>query len=347
MIVGTATAVGCVGGRTDANAGWSTARIDSLNSVMPKLLREFTVPGAAIVLIDGSEVQWSSGFGVAWRGGPAVSPSTVFQGASLGKPVFAYLVASLARDRAWRLDDSLSGWAPAGSYPRESGSLTSAEMLSHTSGLAYDPRADRLTVDVENRASWNYSGAGYVLLQRAIEASEAVGLEALAHDQLFEPLGLHGTSFLKPSTSDMARGYGRDGEEPREIEWRAANAASSLYASATDYARFLIHASGLGSVAPELWQRLTTARVTVREDLGLKWGLGWAVEEAPSGAAVVFHWGSNPGFKSFAMVDQGRGLGLVILTNGDNGLELVERLVAIVDPNRHPLFEFYMLHPDD
>lgn len=347
MIVALVSAVGCVGGGADLDGGWSTARIDSLNSVMPELLREYSVPGVAIVLIDGSETQWASGYGVARRGGPAVSPSTVFQVASLGKPVFANLVASLARERPWSLEDPLASWSTPDSYPRELAALTPASILSHRSGLVYDPDADRVTVDAQHRGEWQYSSAGYVLLQRAIEESEGVGLESLAQDRLFDPLGLTSMSFVRPSTSETARGYGRDGEVLREAEWSAANAASSLHASATDYALFLIQASGLGSNAPEPWQRLTTPRVTVREDLGLKWGLGWAVEEAPSGETVVFHWGSNPGFKSFALVDTGRDIGLVILTNGDNGLELVEQMVGIVDPNRHPLFEFYMLHPDD
>lgn len=347
MFVVAASAGGCVGGGADLEGGWSEVRIDSLNSVMPDLLLEYSVPGVAIVLVDGSEVQWASGYGVAWRGGPAISPSTVFQVASLGKPVFAHLVAGLARERAWTLEDSLASLAAPDSNPRELASVTLAAILSHSSGVVYDPGMDQVTLDAQNRGKWHYSSAGYVLLQRAIEESEGVGLESLAQDRMFDPLGLSSTGFAGLPTSEAARGHARDGQGSREVRWSAANAASSLHASAIDYARFLIHASGLGSGTPDSWQRMTTPRVTVREDLGLKWGLGWAVEEAPSGEAVVFHWGSNPGFKSFALVDPGRDIGLVILTNGDNGLELVEQAVRIVDPNRHPLFEFYMLHPDD
>lgn len=313
---------------------------------MPGLLREYSVPGVAIVLIHGSQVQWASGYGVAWRGGPAVSPSTVFQAASLGKPVFAHLVASVALERGWSLEAPLASWATLDSFPRELAALRPAAILSHSSGVVYDPDVDRVKVDVQHRGEWQYSSAAYVLLQRVTEENEGAGLESLAQDRLFEPLGLQSTSFLRPSTLEIARGYQRDGEGPREVGWSAANAASSLHTSATDFARFLIQASGLGSVAPDSWRQLTTPRVTVRDDLGLKWGLGWAVEQAPSGQTVVFHWGSNPGFKSFTLVDRARDIGLVIFTNGDDGLELVEQVVGIVDPN-HPLFAFHLLHPDD
>lgn len=341
-------AVGCATERdAGLDVGWGAARIDSVNSVMPALLREYSVPGVAMALFQGSEIQWASGYGVISHGGAPVSPRTVFQAASLGKPVFAQLVESLARERAWSLEDSLAGWAAPGSYPRELGSLTAEAILSHSSGLVYDPDRDRVRLDARHRGAWQYSGAGYALLQRAVEASEGAGLESLAQDRSFRPLGLNTMGFVRPSTAEHARGHGRDGASLREVEQREANAASSLHASATDYARFLIHASGLGSAAPRSWQQLTTPRVIVRDDLGLSWGLGWAEERAPSGDVVVFHWGSNPGFKSFALVDRGRDIGLVILTNGDNGLELVEHVVGIIDPNPHPLFRFYMLHPDD
>lgn len=340
--------IGCAGERGAGHGeGWSTARVESLNAAMPGLLREFAVPGVAIVLIESDRLRWASGYGVTSSGGTAVSPETIFQVASLGKPVFAQLVDSLAREQGWNLRGPIAEWAAVGSYPRDLGSLSAETILSHTSGLAYDPGSDRIRLDAQHRGEWRYSGAAYALLQRAVEGTMGAGLESIAQDRLFGPLGLESMGFHTPPASEVARGHARDGESSREIDWSDANAGSSLHASATDYARFLIHSSGLGSTAPLSWERMTAPRVTVRGDLGLKWGLGWAMEQAPSGDTVVFHWGSNPGFKSFAFVDRGRDIGIVILTNGDNGLELAEQAVGIVDPNPHPLFDFYMLHPDD
>ncbi|MFW6078505.1 MAG: serine hydrolase domain-containing protein [Gemmatimonadota bacterium] len=340
---------GCASGEaTGSGSGWGEDRIDALRVAMPELLRAHSVPGAAVVLIDGAEIEWATGFGVTAPGGEPVAPTTVFQAASLGKPVFAQLVHGIARERAWTLDDSIAAWAPPGSHPPDLGSATAAELLGHTAGLVYDADTDRVTFDPQLRGRWRYSGAGYVLLQRAVEASERRGLNALARERLVDPLGLETMGFLAPEGATVAVGHDRDGRPLSGAGWTDPNAASSLHTSALDYARFLIHASGLGGDAPGPWERLTAARVVVREEIGLRWGLGWALERPDvSSRTAAFHWGSNPGFKSFALVDRERGIGLVILTNGDNGLELVEDAVGIVDAEPHPVFEFYMLHPDD
>jgi CubicO group peptidase (beta-lactamase class C family) len=314
---------------------------------MPGLLDRPAVPGVAIALVHGPHIQWSSGFGVVSPNGESVSAGTIFQAASLGKPLFAEIVNSLSLERSWTLEHAVESWAPAGSYRADLGSVTAAALLSHTAGLVYDPVADRVTLDPHLRGRWQYSGAGYLFLQRMIEAAEHQGLETLASARWFGPLGLQTMSFLAPASGSIAEGHDRNGRAIHGMEWEEANAASSLYASAHDYARFLINAAGLGSVAEPASLHLAMPQVAVSEDLGLFWGFGWALERDAAGDVTAFHWGSNPGFKSFAMVDRTREIGLVILTNGDNGLELAEDVLRIIDPKPHPLFGFYMLHPDD
>ena len=342
------SALGCSNGHgVEAENGWSESRIDSLVAAMPDLLARHAIPGVAIALTHGPHVQWSSGFGVASRNGEPVSSSTIFQAASLGKPLFAELVSSLALERSWALEDAVESWAPAGSYRAELASVTAAALLSHTAGLVYDPVADQVTLNSQLRGQWQYSGAGYSFLQRMIEASDGQGLETLASARWFRPLGLQTMSFLSPASGSIAEGHDRKGRPVQGMEWKDASAASSLYTSAHDYARFLINAAGVGAAAEPGRLQTVTPQVAVREDLGLFWGFGWAMERDPAGGFTAFHWGSNPGFKSFALVDRTREIGLVILTNGDNGLELAEDVLSIIDPRSHPLFKFYMLHPDD
>jgi hypothetical protein len=57
--------------------------------------------------------------------------------------------------------------------------------------------------------------------------------------------------------------------------------------------------------------------------------------------------GSNPGFKAFAMGDRSRRRGFVLLTNGDNGLELAATAARVIMQRDYPWFRFYMLHPHD
>lgn len=330
-----------------AAEGWHPARIDALVREIPALLQEYDVPGVAIALTSGPRVQWSAGFG--WTGWPgvAVTPRTVFQVASLGKPVFAHLVDSVAAERDWELGDPVHLWSPGVANPRGRGALAAEELLSHTSGLWYDAARDQVVLETAMRGKWRYSGAGYALLQRALEAAEGRSLEELSESILFAPLGLRTMSYVAPKGEEHAVGHDRQGNALAALDSDTANAASSLYASAQDYAQFLVVASGLDGGDARAWMRLTQVQATVEQTLGMYWGIGWAVERDPDGHHTAFHWGSNPGFKSFALLDPERRLGLVILTNGDHGLELAQRVVGILDPKPHPLFEFYMLHPDD
>jgi CubicO group peptidase (beta-lactamase class C family) len=340
-------AAGCLAPGQEGHAngrGWSPARIDSLRSVMHGLMSEYSVPGVAIALTFQDSIQAAFGFGVTGPGGSSVTPETVFQVASLGKPVFAHLLAKLETERDWTLTDPMAEWSPEAPLPPTWLSLSAETLLSHTSGLRYDPERDRVTLAPGAPGLWSYSGAGYVALQRAIEAAEGRGLVQLALAGLFEPWDLGTMSFVTPAAGPLAFGHDRSGAPLDGLAWSEPNAASSLHSSVLDYARFMIRAA---THAPRSWTRLTRRRATVDAELGLYWGAGWALQEDVDGSVVAFHWGSNPGFKCFALIDREREMGLVILTNGDLGLELVERAVAILDDRPHPLFEFYMLHPDD
>lgn len=329
-----------------ASGRWDSTRIAALVDVMPKLMDRQAVPGVAISLVANESIQWASGFGVVAVDGSQVTPSTVFQAASLGKPVFAQVVATVEQQEEWRFDDPLSAVVPRAGLGEQFVDLTVEQLLSHCAGVKYDPVGDRIVSDPTSVGTWQYSGSGYALLQRALERSFDESLTGLAERLVFQPASMPRSHFVTRDSEALATGHDREGRPLAATSWTEPNAASSLYTTADDYARFLVYfLSGLEMPTRENLSLKPV--VTVDEDLGLYWGRGWALEIQPGQGPVAFHWGSNPGFKSFALASPQRGLGIVVLTNGDNGLELVEEVMEILDPVPHALFRFYMLHPDD
>lgn len=123
--------------------GWPAARVEYVDRVVPILMRNHGVPGAAIVLVDGRQIQWSAGYGIASPDSAEVTPRTVFEVGSLGEPVVALTLQRLAEVRSWYLEAPISTWAHEESYPAGFGSVTAAELLSHTGGVRYDAAADR------------------------------------------------------------------------------------------------------------------------------------------------------------------------------------------------------------
>ncbi|MEE8062023.1 MAG: serine hydrolase domain-containing protein, partial [Gemmatimonadales bacterium] len=73
-----------------------TARIDSIDALVTELMVLSDVPGLSLSIVEEGSVVWGRGYGVR-RGGEsaAVNSETVFEAASLSKPVVAYVVLQL------------------------------------------------------------------------------------------------------------------------------------------------------------------------------------------------------------------------------------------------------------
>ncbi|HZX88084.1 MAG TPA: serine hydrolase domain-containing protein [Reyranella sp.] len=281
-----------------------------------RLLNEAAVPGAIVALVQDGEPDGFVSGGV--RGGQAGGPVdalTVFDAASLSKPVFAYTVLQLFDRGDLALDMPIAHYLPG--YLRVDGrsaSITVRHLLSHSAGLPNWRNADyplRPWFDPGERFS--YSGEGYLYLQRAVEVVTGEKLDALAARLVFQPLAMTRSSFVWQSRFDDNRAWPHDafgmpalGNKPGE-----ANAAWSLQTCAADFARFLravLTGRGLKSATANSW---LSPQVEVKhrgiqwlepsaEDLvtGVAWGLGWGLE---LGAGIFFHWGDNGPFTAFTL----------------------------------------------
>jgi CubicO group peptidase (beta-lactamase class C family) len=102
-------------------------------------------------------------------------------------------------------------------------------VLTHTSGLP-NWSSDPLAFDFKPGTNWQYSGEGFMLLQRVVEAITNQGLDDFMQQRLFEPLGMSNTAFRwKPQFTDkFVPGL------PRNMEIPEALAPFSLHTSAND-----------------------------------------------------------------------------------------------------------------
>jgi CubicO group peptidase (beta-lactamase class C family) len=198
------------------------------------------VPGVGVALVEDGEVSWASGCGVRTSDGAhPVDADTIFAGASLSKPPFAYL--------ALKLSENLDARARS--------------FLAHTSGMGnWDDREG-------DPGTWRYSGEGYMQLQRELEGASGARLDELAEGELFKPLGLERTSYVWSDEWDnTADGHGTSstgGHRFRE-PW------SALHTSATEYARLVAAMMADGSADPMF-------ELATRIDDDLSWALGFGL----------------------------------------------------------------------
>lgn len=168
---------------------------------LPRIMQAFAVPGVGIAVVEDGEVAWSRGFGVtnATTREP-VDARTVFEDASLSKPVFAYLVMQLADQGRIDLDRPLVQYRRM-DYLAEHPwieLITARDVLRHSTGLPNwrkSPATEKLVPMVKPGTRIDYSGEAIFWLQLAVETVTGQSLDESMQAHLFGPAGMKDSSY--------------------------------------------------------------------------------------------------------------------------------------------------------
>ena len=312
------------------------------------LMQRHHVPGMQLVYTHGKRTQtYNLGVREAGTSQP-VTAATIFEAASLGKEMLAYVALRYYDRGVLDLDKPLLQYA---AYPRLQGQphaarITARMALAHTTGLpnwAENPtkpgwKTSVLLLKYAPDSCWNYSGEGYTLLQKTLEHITGKPWETLAQEEIFKPLGLQHSSFQWQEKFSAAASAGHDGAgQPTPIDHFAdPNAGFSLYSTAADYNRFL-QAFRTGKGLKPVTARLLLAPATPADRCGqpataadpyIAWACGVGLATTSRGLAQ-WQWGDNGNFKGFFMTLPGQQESLLIFTNSANGQQLVEEVLML------------------
>jgi CubicO group peptidase (beta-lactamase class C family) len=292
---------------------------------LARLIDEHHVPGVGIAWISAGEVEHAEGYGLLQAGsGRSVRAESVFQAASLSKPVFALAVLRLASRSSIELDRPIltAGVSPP-AEDRRLHAVTPRSVLRHSTGLPNWFRGGDRKMLCAPDVRFTYSGEGYVYLQRCIEKMTGIPLERWIADEVLNPAGMRHSSFVWQADFETAAASAHDETGKRTVEDRffSSKAAGSLYTTPLDYGGFLAHLLG----EDELCHQMMSSEIPVAD--GISWGLGWGLE-CHSFGTLAFHWGDNPGFQSFVLVTLDRRDAIAVFTNGQNGRLLYEVIIT-------------------
>ncbi len=315
------------------------------------VMQEKNIPGLSMVIIENAEVVWHMELGVknSKIGGP-INCDTLFEAASLSKPVFAYGVLKMVESGQLNLDQPLVDYLPHPDIKDDKrlDGITARMVLSHTSGFPnWRPKNQPLKIYFQPNERFSYSGEGYLYLQHVIEHISGLSLENYLRKIVFIPLGMNHSTFIWVNDSSKAAGHVADGT-PLANYTEQANAAFTLHTNALDYAKFVIALmKGIGLKADTIDEMLRP-QIRVQADAintidkcsdvlsdTMAWGLGWGVQRTKLGDAF-WHWGDNTGFKSYVVGFRGGKRGLIIFTNSANGLvaikEIMQQYLGVPQP---------------
>ena len=317
------------------------------NAALEALLRAADVPGiATAIVVDGRPMRTRCAGRRDVRVPAPVDHGTVFDAASLSKPVFAHVVLQLADQGVLGLDTPLAAYLP--SYMPHDGpeaAITARHVLCHSAGL---PNWRSLDMPLKSYFApgtrFSYSGEGYLFLQSVAEFLTGETLDVLARRLVFRPFAMRRSGFVwQPRFGGNRAAAHNDFGKPA-VTWKPGegNAAATLQTTAADYGRFLLHVLRGARLSPEmalLWMR---PQITVNHakpqalgadfevaDPGIAWGPGWGFEPA---AGTFFQWGNNGNFMAFAIGVQRLGLAFCAFMNGASGLALMPAVLASVIP---------------
>lgn len=324
-----------------------------------ELMDELGVPGMSVAVIKDFEVHWAKGYGTAdVEAGAAVRTDTLFQAGSISKPVAAMAVLKAAENGHLSLDtdinEILTSWQLTGGAFTANQAVTPRSLTSHTAGFGdgfgfpgYLPGASLpTTVQILNgdepsnvgpvlleRAPYvamQYSGGGVMIMQLALEDATQRSLADLSQDYIFESIGMTESTFAQPLSSERdqnaARAHDENGEA-MDAKWNVYPelAAAGLWTTPTDLAKFVIevqktvYGEGNGVLSTSSVQAMLNPVGVGEFAVGfriIKRGEGWYFE----------HGGGTRGFRAQLIGHKLKGYGLVVMTNGEEGLPLIQQV---------------------
>lgn len=313
------------------------------------LLAKEKVPGMQLVYTARNQAVTVYNVGQRNNNLPqAIDAGTTFQAASLGKVVLAYIALRLHDRGLLDLNQPLLRYYrdPRLQAQPRAAAITARMVLAHSSGLpnwAENPlnpswKTSELTLKYAPDSCWNYSGEGFVLLQKVLEQLTAKPLETLAQEEVFGPLRMPGSSYVwRPSFGKNAC-FGHDAAgKPTEVRrFKEANAGFSLLTNATDYSRFvqaLLKGQGLQPATAQLFtapanEAQRCGKAVSATDPYVAWACGVGLATTSRGPAL-WHWGDNGDFQGFFIAFPETQESLVFFTNSANGLRLTDAVLQL------------------
>jgi CubicO group peptidase (beta-lactamase class C family) len=320
-------------------------------------MRDFGTPGLSIAVIEGGRLAWARGYGVIdSTSRRPVTPYTLFQAASISKPLTALGALALVQSGKLDLDQDVNKYLKSWKVPENEFTLahkvTLRLLLSHTAGVAdvdfpdigpndplptlvqilhgAAPAKNRpITIDVVPGSEHRYSRGGYDITQRILMDVAAQPFEDFMQTVVLDPLGMMHSSFRQPLPASLLRlaatphlaGGARILKEFRTPEM----AMAGLWSTPSDLAQYLISIQRTLSGASDglIGRQLTKEMLTPQKGYH---GLGPII--SGEGETVRFgHDGFNEGFISSMVGYEKYGQGAVVMANSGFSFMLIKEVL--------------------
>ncbi|MES9833347.1 MAG: serine hydrolase domain-containing protein [Candidatus Thiodiazotropha sp. DIVDIV] len=317
----------------------------AINHKTPALMDKFKVTGLSVGIIRDGELSIEESLGFS-RTTPTkkLDENTVFRAASLGKPIFAYIVVTLAQQGLLNLDTPLFEYINVRMVDNDDRSLlvTARMVLSHTTGLPnLNVESKEYKFHFTPGSEFLYSGHGYLYLQKVIELLSGKSLQQLASQLVFKPLSMTSSSYVWQTNylNTIASSYDANGKRyPTGILPESGYSAWSLFTTMQDYSRFVSHILKTSEESNSVASVLLTPEINVAD--GVAWGLGWGLQETPPYTSF-WHWGSLAGFRHFVVGYPKEKIAVIVMSNNDQAFKIADKVMSLAIGGDYPAYDWF------
>lgn len=319
---------------------YNNAQEQEMDEVINTYMAHFKIPGASIALIKDGKVVYDKVFGLknAYTG-EAVTSSTLFEGASTTKTVFAVAVNRLAERGAIDLDKPLYQYLPfeAIAHDDRYKKITARHVLSHQTGFpnwAWMNNDNKMDIKFYPGIKYGYSGEAYEYLGRVVAHITKKTIEEVIMDEVQEPFGFVSDVYFSDNEDVRKRvSHGHYDSLAAPINTPTyIGVAHSMQTNASAFTHFmlgLIHKKGLSKIG---YAQMLEPQVAVNRDVEngdspypRRYSLGFDMTNSPFGLAYG-HGGNNGDFTCLYQIYQDHDLGFVIFTNSSNGTAMYKQM---------------------
>jgi CubicO group peptidase (beta-lactamase class C family) len=318
------------------------------------------VPGVSIAVFHDGRIIYARGFGVSETGGTrAVTPETLFQAASISKPIAATAALALVEQGKLALDEPVNGrlrtWRIPDSPAAGDVPVTLRHLLTHGAGLTVSgfpgypvssplptivqildgaslANTPPVRIDQRPGSVSRYSGGGFTVAQLLLTDAAGEPFAELMRRLVLAPAGMERSTFAQPLPAELREtaAMGHRGTSPIAGGYHVYPelAAAGLWTTPSDLARWALALSADFRIGEGKLLRRETAITMMTPGLGNR-GLG--VQVAGSGEWQSFnHGGGNEGYRALLFAYPGKGDGIVIMTNSGSGNSLMQPVLIAV-----------------
>jgi hypothetical protein len=308
------------------------AKLDDTDNGIEQLLKDNNIPTLGLGLIEDGKLTKINVYGTQ-DGKTSAAYNSLFNVASLTKPVTAMTVLRLVSLGKWNLDEPLDKYWIDPDIAKDSRhkKLTTRLILSHQTGFPnwrLMNKDNKLNFEFEPGTKYQYSGEGFEYLRKAIEKKFGKSLEELAKEYVFQPLGMNDSSYIwneKKNTDRIVVGYDNNGKTYDIVKNKTSNAADDLTTTVEDYGKFLVAVMNNELLSPSVFEAMKTRQVETKKNK--YFGLGFEIYDLGNGEIALSHGGSDKGVNTIVFLLPKTKQGLIIFTNVDDGHKVYRPLI--------------------